>query len=377
MIKQSKYFNQHGMTLVEILMALAIGSILIGAMAQLNIFVARMTNQQFNIIGGHANSIVTLTALRQDLTSSAPSLNALSLKDDAGYNFFDFDPDYDCDCSNPTNSNPAKLLGDAVLYPLKSGDPLTPEGCTRTLTLTLSTPVPAPSSSPLPSALPAPLTEIDILVASSPLMLYQPADAYDVSNAFKGLDYNKTMENSANLKQVWQKNAMLLLTGPAALTPPVGSPSVPKRPGYFLGYVNQPGSVTQADETATFDPVGSIFSAATLQTKYPGAVSGGSVNLGNADTYFRYLPPVGGARTFSYIQSVRLVQYRVEKVVKPAMINGQMESNHQVNHLIRAQWLPDQSPPGFGASVVLGEGFDVLQFKRPCISTPVIQYIYK
>jgi prepilin-type N-terminal cleavage/methylation domain-containing protein len=379
-MKKNRFFKNDGMTLIEIVMAMAIGSILIGGIAQLNVMVTRSANSQYASLSSHADRIVTSTVLRQDLMSASSSMNALSQADDAGYNFFDFDPDYECDCGNP-NDVSSLTAGDAARYPLAPSGGSVPEGCTRSLTLyaasagALSN---ATSSTTLITSFDGSIVAVGskklVLIESvGALLMYSPASAYDSSSHFVGLNQAGAMTSSAAFANAWGPplNNILLFTGPASLLPPMPNPAppsqatqtgMPKRPSYFLGVV------TDTSGSGQVTPAGTTFGDSTFQNGYPGVVSTSPVTLSTLDTYFRYLPPLGGAKTFSYVQQVRLVQYDVRQ--KTVSLGNEKQT---VNQLYRSYWNPTQS--AFGAATVVGEGFNFLQFKRPCISTPVIQYV--
>lgn len=260
--------NNKGFTAIEMMVGIGLVAILTTIIVSTQLMV---TNDQMKLQKQLEQSIDTNLAERiifTDLANIDPSYNNLTVKDDAGLQFFDYYPDV-----------PASMLSN-----VKREVALRLDSKTR---------------------------EFHILAqdtTAGPLMTYDPTAAYKVGTSdsfdksadltFVGLNYQDWIKK--NRKYFWLDGKALMLDTPARLRPVDANGNVimtvaPRSP-IFVGKVAR--GALENDSV-----IRSLVNTTNPET---------GQNIDNADTFLRRLPSMGGGLPVVRLRAVRIVKYYLQ-----------------------------------------------------------------
>ncbi|UXR63358.1 hypothetical protein EZJ49_09750 [Bdellovibrio bacteriovorus] len=271
-----KFNNNHGVTVIEMMIGIGLVAMLTTIMVSTQLFV---TKDQLKLKNQLEDSIDTNLAERilfMDFNGIDPSYNNLTLLDDNKLLFFDYYPDI------PANSVPGRLDRNIQLG-LGSGS-------TR--------------------------KELVILIQdikAGPLSNYDPVAAYDVGQApddfntaaslqFQGLNRNRWVSKlyQTSNPDFWKNGRMVMLDTPARLRPVdtngnVNMKIAPRSP-VFVGLISGEAVVSDA----------LIKNAIDMRNPQT------NILMDSVDTFLRRAPSIGGGQAIVRLRPVRLIRYYVE-----------------------------------------------------------------
>jgi prepilin-type N-terminal cleavage/methylation domain-containing protein len=339
-IKDRSFFYRldAGFTLLEVTIAMLIGGIALLGTSQLMFNISNSVKTEKTMIENLADDILIQKQLSQDLQLSSPSFNNLinipaDSKSKITHEFFEYQSDMKC-----------------------------LEDCERVLTLSLNSTNSA--------------TEIYFLtedVKDQDVTLYPPAKAYKIVKKptvpaippgspigtleFFGLNYDGFLDRVH--PGLWENGNLLMLYSMVEvrdentqLTSPIKIDFT--NPGKKLILV---GKVYK-----------NSFSTVALDNKLRGLPKELQNGMDPTDAFFRGLPPAGGQAVFAFVQKVKFIKLKIEKV--------KLDNNRETGKLVRYDYKVDTNG-NFEfqkTGVTLAQGLSSVVFRRENISMPTIEF---
>ncbi len=332
--------NEAGVTLTELMIAMAISGITMLALSQLVVYINRSIKTSTDSLENTSAEILVYKVLSNDLQNAFPSYNNFEgVTDDlVNREFFDFYNDTGCHTD-----------------------------CERKITLS------ATSKN----------KEIMFLLednSASQISLYMPSWAfqitpYDVQNdkdgtkTFVGLNNGKHVDKlKGDGLSIWRDKSLVMLQSPVELRPYKSGTkfpdmSAPGRRLFIVGSVN--GDTFEYNKFE--QPTG-----AKLRSTHPTDPSITVDRLdgtGSARGFFDILPPIGGEATFTLIQNVKLVKYSLEQ--SGYYTDIQTQKSRPTNRLMRSEWVRGK---GFTTSSTIGTNIQRVEFYRENTSMAVVEF---
>ncbi len=275
--------NQKGFTLSEILVGVALMSIVGMVAASFFVFSAKTQTQITNEIEDKTDNIIAERMLLKDLKLSEPSFNNLLVADDKGLAFFAFDSERN---SKTLDASP------------------------RALTLQI-----------------AGKKEFSFMVVNDKLggtLMYTPSAAYNIPyipkdpNVAAPLNFislNKVNNGKNTVKSAnplfWSLGVILMLDTPAMvreMTTFGPNYNRPARSPIFVG-------VVQGDGETKLVPIALANFLDKTNPMYP------NETIDSEDSFLREIPPMGGAAPLVRLKAVSIIKYYVEQDSKTNKVN--------------------------------------------------------
>jgi type II secretory pathway pseudopilin PulG len=337
-----KLNSQSGLTLVEIVLAMAVFAFVSITAYQLMNIVQKDTLRTREAIDANLESLVSQRLLTSDIIASSPSFNCVKLPDDNGRNFFDYLSDGNC--TDPTLcprilslSPPGRGGVQQVVFMTSAGD-------------------------------------------LSPALIYAPHFAYNVQKAvtldapgiltYVGVNRDKNLEkiiDPLNYPKFWdpkENPRLLFFYSSTAVRPSSGTVnlSIPARSSVYLGVLNYTMKPVLSNVLMTAAPL-----SAYVDVSHPsqaGLTMTDTVDIWGTngfDRFLRTLPPVGGVGATAFFRPARMIRYSFVT---------ETGSSKTTYALYRDEWNPKTN--AFEKPLMMGREFYGIVFKRKTISSPVI-----
>lgn len=317
-LNNTKLNNQKGMTLVEILVALGLSSMALYMIIANQLSLQKQTKELQEKVEDRTSQTIAERMLIYDLNNLDVVFNNISVKDDDGYEFFDYYSDV------PLNLIVGKT--------------------TRRYTMDLNK-----------GKKEIVFVTGDISTGGS--IIIDPVAAYKVGptpndfNEAASLTFVSINQNSIVGKtrpQLWRSGQLVLLDTPAKVRAVKQDGtidlSIPGRSPIFVGYVSG----------QSLSSVGSLSSL--FKTTHP--ETGQAIN--SADVFFRTLPPIGGGQPLARLHGLKVVKYYIEE----------MQDKKGEFRLFRTTMKDGK----FGSPAMLLDGLTSVEFTRNSVTQKLITF---
>lgn len=339
--------HNSGFTLVELVVSLAVFSVIMFAAFQFFQTFSKQQNQNFQNIKQDLEAIVLERAVRLAVVNMHPSYNLITVLDDNGNNFFDYLPDSMCQ-----------------------------QNCERSITLSANS-----TSRFFPM--------LQTLNNISAPRLYTPQFAYNIGtnnnlNQAGSLNFagiNKTVQatNRGYLEALFKKDGapnenylsappgdplqykLLLFTSLVEMRDMAAGSAFPRKSAYLGRFNSDNFNITATNPDNLFTLSHPQDPSVVFNDIPNGTVGSPSFGVNGIDRFLRTVPPVGGVNAMAKVSVVGLKRYFFQEGV------GSQESR-----ILQQDWSAEENRwevPGFE----IGVGIESLTFRRRSISSPVIE----